>query len=165
MRRFLVVMVQLLLLTSYANSQSPTEAAQEFGLFGIWALDCCIADATRVGNFRQAMREVMTTDDRIVPDTVTLKAASKIRHWSSHFADGSGTLLEDSFLPSDEGRESGRTIALAKASPTPGPIGHRLAVAPAEGTLGTGHPGSNRHQKSGPTPTAPSSPTRPSPLR
>jgi hypothetical protein len=143
MQRFLLVMVQLLLLTAHANSQSPAEAAQGFGLFGTWALDCSrspgpanpyvnfaltpegavelrnsfgpdydemiyrIVDAKRVSHFRLAMREVLTTDDRIVLDTVTLKAAGKIRNWSSHFADGSGSLVEDGFLPSDEGRETG----------------------------------------------------------
>lgn len=148
MRKFLVIIAQLLLFTSIANSQStnsqsPMGVVKEFGLFGIWAIDCSqppspenpyanfeltsegaveqrdsfgpdydemvyrIVEARRVGNFRLAMREVLTTDDRIVLETVALKAAGRIRNWSSRFADGSGTLVEDGLLPSAEGRETG----------------------------------------------------------
>jgi hypothetical protein len=142
MRRFPLVVAQLLLLTSLVHSQSPVGAVQEFGLIGTWALDCSrppgpanayanfaltpegavelrddfgpdyddmvyrIVEATRVGSFRLAMRQVLTTDDRIVLDTVTLKAAGRIRNWSSQFADGSASLVEDGLLHSDEGRET-----------------------------------------------------------
>jgi hypothetical protein len=40
MQRFLIVLVQLVLLTSFANAQSSVAVVKEFGLFGIWALDC-----------------------------------------------------------------------------------------------------------------------------
>ena len=40
MRTFLVLVVQLILLTSLANAQSSISAVKEFGLFGTWALDC-----------------------------------------------------------------------------------------------------------------------------
>jgi hypothetical protein len=48
---------------------------------------CRIVDATPVGSYRPAMREVLTSDDRIVLDTATLKGAGRIRNWSSRFAD------------------------------------------------------------------------------
>lgn len=143
MRKFLLVVIQLVLLTSVANSQSSVNAVKEFGLFGTWALDCSqppgpgnayalfaltaggtvelrdsfgpdydemvyrIEDARRVGNFRLEMRQVLTTDDRVVLDTVMLKITGRIRNWSSRFADGSATLVEGGVVPPGERHETG----------------------------------------------------------
>jgi hypothetical protein len=143
MRGFLAVSIQLLLLTTFANAQSAASIVKQFGLFGVWALDCSrapgpgnayatvaltadgdielrddfgpdydqmiyrVVDAKRVGAFRLTLRQVLTTDDRIVLDTVTLRAAGRIRNWVSRFADGSSTLVEDGLMPSADGRETG----------------------------------------------------------
>jgi hypothetical protein len=146
MRRFLIVVVQLVLLTSFANAQSSVAAVKEFGLFGTWALDCSqppspanayvsfslttegtvelrdsfgpdydemvyrVVDARRIGAFRLAMRQILTTDDRIMLETQTLRTRDRIRNWFSRFSDGSGTLVEDGRMPAIDGRETGWLI-------------------------------------------------------
>jgi hypothetical protein len=142
MRKFPIIAIQLLLLTTFANAQSSTSIVKAFGLFGTWAYDCSqapgpanayaafsltsrgdielrddfgadydemiyrVVDAQRLSQFRLALRQVLTTDDRIVLDTVTLRAAGRIRNWSSRLADGSNTLVEGGAMPSADGKET-----------------------------------------------------------
>lgn len=65
-----------------------------------------IVDVKRVSRFRLSLRQLLTTDDRIVLDTVILRAADRIRTWSSRLADGSA-LVEDGSVPASNGQETG----------------------------------------------------------
>jgi hypothetical protein len=65
-----------------------------------------IVDVKRVSKFRLALRQLLTTDDRIVLDTVLLRMTDRIRTWSSRLADGS-TLVEDGAVPASNGQETG----------------------------------------------------------
>jgi hypothetical protein len=65
-----------------------------------------IIDVKRIGEFRLSLRQLLTTDDRIVLDTVLLRAPDRIRTWSSRLADGSA-LVEDGSVPASNGQETG----------------------------------------------------------
>jgi hypothetical protein len=65
-----------------------------------------VVEAKRVGAFRLAMHQVLTTDERIVLDTETLRTRDRIRNWSSRFSDGSGALVEDGRMLADEKLET-----------------------------------------------------------
>jgi hypothetical protein len=65
-----------------------------------------IADAQRLSHFRLALRQLLTSDDQIVLNTVMMKANDRIRVWSSHGSDGS-TFVEDGAMPSANGQETG----------------------------------------------------------
>jgi hypothetical protein len=66
-----------------------------------------IVDAKRIGQFRLSLRQLLTTDDQIVLDTVMLRAAGRIRNWSSRLADGSSILVEDGIIPLAREQETG----------------------------------------------------------
>jgi hypothetical protein len=47
MRSAFICAVQVLLLTAFAQAQSPTNAVEEFGLLGSWAIDCAQSPSPR----------------------------------------------------------------------------------------------------------------------
>jgi hypothetical protein len=65
-----------------------------------------IVDAQRVGHFRLALRQLLTSDDQIDLNTVMMKANDRIRVWSSRGSDGS-IFVEDGTVPSANGQETG----------------------------------------------------------
>jgi hypothetical protein len=65
-----------------------------------------IVDAQRLSHFRLALRQLLTSDDQVVLNTVMMKANDRIRVWSSHGSDGS-TFVEDGTMPSANGQETG----------------------------------------------------------
>jgi hypothetical protein len=65
-----------------------------------------IVDARRLSHFRLALRQLLTSDDQVVLNTVMMKANDRIRVWSSHGSDGS-TFVEDGTMPSANGQETG----------------------------------------------------------
>jgi hypothetical protein len=65
-----------------------------------------IVDAQRLSHFRLALRQLLTSDDQIILNTVMMKANDRIRVWSSHGSDGS-TFVEDGTVPSANNRETG----------------------------------------------------------
>jgi hypothetical protein len=100
----------------------PASPANEFSIFSVSARGAVelqndfgpsygdmvyrIVDVKRIGQFRLSLRQLLTTDERIVLDTVMLRAADRIRTWSSRFVDGS-TLVEDGSVPTTNGQETG----------------------------------------------------------
>jgi hypothetical protein len=66
-----------------------------------------IVDAKRIGQFRLSLRQLLTTDDQIVLDTVMLRAGGRIRNWSSRLADGSSVLVENGIIPLAREQETG----------------------------------------------------------
>jgi hypothetical protein len=65
-----------------------------------------IVDAQRLSHFRLALRQLLTSDDQVVLNTVMMKANDRIRVWSSHGSDGT-TFVEDGTMPSANGQETG----------------------------------------------------------
>jgi hypothetical protein len=65
-----------------------------------------VVEATRLGQFRISLRQVLTTDSEVALDTVMLKANAKVRIWSSHGIDGR-EYVEDGLVPSANNRETG----------------------------------------------------------
>jgi hypothetical protein len=66
-----------------------------------------IVDAKRIGQFRLSLRQLLTTDDQIVLDTVMLRAGGRIRNWSSRLADGSSVLVDNGVIPLAREQETG----------------------------------------------------------
>jgi hypothetical protein len=64
-----------------------------------------IVDARRVGPDKLLLRQVLTTDRRIVLDIVMVKDNDRIRVWSSRMADGK-ILVNDGALASSNGHET-----------------------------------------------------------
>jgi hypothetical protein len=64
-----------------------------------------IVQAARVDGERMSLRQVLSTDRRIVLDTVIWKVNDKIRIWSSHVSDGT-TLVKDGVVDSTNGHET-----------------------------------------------------------
>jgi hypothetical protein len=65
-----------------------------------------IVDVQRLSYFRLALRELLTTDDHILLNTIMVKAKDRIRVWSSRGADGS-ILVEDGTIAQSNGEETG----------------------------------------------------------
>jgi hypothetical protein len=65
-----------------------------------------IVDAQRLSHFRLAFRQLLTSDDQIVLNTVMMKANDRIRVRSSRGFDGS-IFVEDGTIPSANGQETG----------------------------------------------------------
>jgi hypothetical protein len=65
-----------------------------------------IVDVQRLSYFRLALRQLLTTDDQILLNTIMVKANDRIRVWSSRGADGS-ILVEDGTIGSANGQETG----------------------------------------------------------
>jgi hypothetical protein len=65
-----------------------------------------IVDAQRLGHFRLALRQLLTSDDQIALNRVMIKASDQIRIWSSLGSDGS-IFVEDGTMPSANGQETG----------------------------------------------------------
>ena len=99
---------------------SPTNAYADFSLTSRGAIELRddfgpdfddmiyrIVDAKRVGQFRLSLRQLLTTDGQIVLDTVMLRAAGRIRNWSSRLADGSSILVENGLIPLAKEQETG----------------------------------------------------------
>jgi hypothetical protein len=64
-----------------------------------------IVEATRLSQFRLSLRQVLTTDENVVLDTVMLRANARVRIWSSRGADGR-QYVEDGLVPSANNRET-----------------------------------------------------------
>ena len=64
-----------------------------------------IVEAARLGDERMSLRQLLTTDRRIMLDTVIWKVNDKIRIWSSRVSDGS-ILVKDGVVDSTNGRET-----------------------------------------------------------
>jgi hypothetical protein len=64
-----------------------------------------IIGARRLGPDRLTLRQVLTTDTRIVLDTVMLKSDDRVRVWSSRGLDGT-TLVRDGTIPMSNGHET-----------------------------------------------------------
>jgi hypothetical protein len=65
-----------------------------------------IVNVQRLSYFRLALRQLLTTDDQILLNTVMMKANDRIRVWSSRGSDGS-ILVEDGTIVSSNGQETG----------------------------------------------------------
>jgi hypothetical protein len=65
-----------------------------------------IVDVQRLSYFRLALRQLLTTDDHILLNTIMVKANDRIRVWSSRGVDGS-ILVEDGTIASANGEETG----------------------------------------------------------
>jgi hypothetical protein len=65
-----------------------------------------IVDVERLSHFRLALRQLLTTDDQILLNTIMLKANDRIRVWSSRDSNGS-ILVEDGTIASANGQETG----------------------------------------------------------
>jgi hypothetical protein len=65
-----------------------------------------IVDARPIGHFRLSLRQLLVTDDQIALDNVMMKAADKIRVWSSQGADGTSYVQYGS-MPSANDQETG----------------------------------------------------------
>jgi hypothetical protein len=65
-----------------------------------------IVDAQRLSRYRLALRQLLTTDDRVVLNMIMMKANDRIRVWSSRAADGS-IFVEDGVVPDSNGHETG----------------------------------------------------------
>jgi hypothetical protein len=64
-----------------------------------------IVDAQRVGYYRLALRQLLTSDDQIALSVVMMKSNGRIRVWSSHGADGS-TFVENGEIPAAKDQET-----------------------------------------------------------
>ena len=64
-----------------------------------------IVEAKAVDTEKLALRQELTSDDRIVLDVVMLKSGDKIRTWSSRNADGTN-LVTDGVVTSSGGHET-----------------------------------------------------------
>ena len=64
-----------------------------------------ILDAKRLAPDKLSLRQVLTSNDRVMLDIVLLKENDKIRIWSSLFPDGTA-LVEDGVMTSMTGRET-----------------------------------------------------------
>jgi hypothetical protein len=129
-RKAFLCLIQLLLLTTFANAQSAARVTQDFGLVGTWAVECdrspspknehavfsviasdtiqllndfgpdyddmvyVIVNAERLDPNRILLRQVLTTDRRVVLDIVMVRDNDKLRVWSSRSTDGT-TLVRD----------------------------------------------------------------------
>jgi hypothetical protein len=65
-----------------------------------------IVDVERLSHFRLALRQILTTDDQILLNTIMVKANDRIRVWSSRGSDGR-ILVEDGTIASANGQETG----------------------------------------------------------
>jgi hypothetical protein len=65
-----------------------------------------IVDVERLSHFRLALRQLLTTDEQILLNTIMLKANDRIRVWSSRGSDGR-ILVEDGTIASANGQETG----------------------------------------------------------
>jgi hypothetical protein len=65
-----------------------------------------IVDVQRLSHFRLALRQLLTSDNQIVLNTVMMKANDRIRVWSSRGSDGT-IFVEDGTVPSANGEETG----------------------------------------------------------
>ena len=65
-----------------------------------------IVDAKPVGQFRNSLRQLLTTDDQVALDVVMFKSNERIRVWSSRSADGS-EYVQDGLIPAANNRETG----------------------------------------------------------
>ncbi len=65
-----------------------------------------IVDVQRLSYFRLALRQLLTTDDQILLNTIMIKANDRIRVWSSRSSDGS-ILVEEGTIGSANGQETG----------------------------------------------------------
>jgi hypothetical protein len=64
-----------------------------------------IVAAARMGDGRLSLRQVLTTDPRIVLDVVLLKMNDKVRTWSSRVSDGT-ILVTDGFVDGSSGHQT-----------------------------------------------------------
>jgi hypothetical protein len=65
-----------------------------------------IVDVRRLSHFRLALRQLLTTNDQILLNTIMMKANERIRVWSSRGSDGS-ILVEDGVIAAADGQETG----------------------------------------------------------
>jgi hypothetical protein len=65
-----------------------------------------IADVQRLSHFRLALRQLLTTDDQVLLNTIMVKVNGRIRVWSSRGSDGL-ILVEDGTISSANGQETG----------------------------------------------------------
>jgi hypothetical protein len=64
-----------------------------------------VVDAKLISHFRISLRQVLTTDDKVVLDTVMLRANARVRLWSSRGVDGR-QYVEDGLVPTANNRET-----------------------------------------------------------
>jgi hypothetical protein len=64
-----------------------------------------VVDAKRISQFRLSLRQVLTTDENVVLDTVMLRANARVRIWSSRGIDGR-QYVEDGLVPTANNRET-----------------------------------------------------------
>jgi hypothetical protein len=64
-----------------------------------------VVDAKLISHFRVSLRQVLTTDENVVLDTVMLRANAKVRIWSSRGVDGR-QYVEDGLVPTANNRET-----------------------------------------------------------